>query len=621
MPEELMQEEEFTSRIDWRVWAGILRFALPYRRHLLGLAASAGAIAVGEASYMLLQRAIIDGAARGASRATFLGYGVAYAVLALWFGAAVFSFISLAGWIATHVGYDIRRAGFTKLQELSFAFYDRHPVGWLIARMTGDCTRLARVIGWGALDAFVGLAVMIGVISMMLWLNLRLALVVMSVLPLMILVSAVAQKRLLATSRAVRRTNSQITASYNETISGVTTTKTLVREEENLGEFTGLTTEIYGASVRNAVIAATYLPVVMTLGTVGSALAVWRGGLGIGDGVSIGTLITFIMYAGFFIWPIRELARVFTQFQAAQAAAERIHSLLETEPDVKDSPAVARAVEANRGRERTEGVAIDGGDELIETIEFRGVSFRYAEGRPVLDGFNLTVPAGRAIALAGPTGGGKSTIVSLLCRFYEPTDGEILINGVDYRGRSLEWLQSNLGIVLQTPQLFTGTIADNIRYGRLDATPEEIERVARLVGAHEFIAATEGGYDAPAGRAGGNLSTGQKQLIALARAVLADPQIFVMDEATSSVDTHTEGLIQRGIRTVLRGRTSFVIAHRLSTIRSADRILVIEDGRIAEDGNHHELILARGKYYGLYVNQFTREKEDEILGPAGDRRG
>ncbi|HOR27501.1 MAG TPA: ATP-binding cassette domain-containing protein, partial [Candidatus Sumerlaeota bacterium] len=315
----------------------------------------------------------------------------------------------------------------------------------------------------------------------------------------------------------------------------------------------------------------------------------------------------------------------------AQASAERIIGLVDTEPEIRDSAEVRTSIARAGAQPPVAGRAIDGLPDRIETIEFRGVSFAYnvrkpmgaddasagerevIKVHPVLDDFNFQVQAGQTIALVGPTGGGKSTIISLLCRFYEPTAGEILINGIDYRRRSLHWLQSNLGIVLQSPHLFSGTIRENIAYGRLEASDEEIVRAAQLVNAHEFIMAMPGGYGAQVGEGGVNLSTGQKQLISFARAILADPQVFVMDEATSSIDTETERLIQAGIERVLSNRTSFVIAHRLSTIRRADCILVIEKGRIAEQGTHEQLLAARGHYHDLYTHQFTREAEEQVL--------
>jgi ATP-binding cassette subfamily B protein len=444
----------------------------------------------------------------------------------------------------------------------------------------------------------------------------QLGLLVLIIVPPMIWVSMAFQKRILTTDREARRANSNITAAYNEGLNGVRTTKTLVREADNLAEFRILTDRMYGASVRNAIWSSVYLPVIFSLGSVGVAVALWKGGMDVmSHRMTIGDLYLFLAYAAFFFMPVQDLSRMFVQLQAAQAAAERIIGLLETEPEIRDTPEVAQAVElfAREHPSGAEGMAPDGLPDGIGTIEFRDVHFAYKQGQKVLDGFNLSVRSGQTIALVGPTGGGKTTIVSLMCRFYEPTAGEILINGTDYRRRPLRWLQSRLGIVLQTPHLFSGPVRENIRYGRLDATDVEVEQASRLVNAHEFVMRLEQGYDTDVGHGGNKLSTGQKQLIALARAVLADPQIFIMDEATSSVDTETERLIQAGIDNILHGRLSFVVAHRLSTIRSASRILLIEAGRIVEDGTHRELIRARGRYYDLYTNQFARQKEEEIL--------
>jgi ATP-binding cassette subfamily B protein len=299
--------------------------------------------------------------------------------------------------------------------------------------------------------------------------------------------------------------------------------------------------------------------------------------------------------------PAQELANTVTMIQGAQASAERVQGLLDTDPEIKDGPDV---------------LPIQRAPTSIESIEFRDVTFQYKAGQTVLRDFNLTVRAGETIALVGPTGGGKSTIVGLTCRFYEPTSGQVLINGIDYRRLPLKWLQSSLGMVLQQPHLFSGTVRENIRYGRLDATDAQIEDAARMTNAHEFITSLEQGYDTPVGEGGNKLSTGQKQLIALARAIIANPQIFVMDEATSSVDTHTERAIQDAVDRVVRDRISFVIAHRLSTIKSADRILFIAGGQIVEEGSHHELLAKRGRYYELYTNQFTHEREDAMLNYA-----
>ena len=608
-----LEEQEYGGKLSWHVWKRLLLGALMYRRFLIPLAIVAILTAGFDAAFTLVTRQVIDLAVSG-ERAGMAIYVWAYFGVTLGIVLCIWAFIILAGRISTGVSHDIRRDAFAKLQELSFSYYDRRPVGWLMSRLTSDCQRLSGILSWGLLDVVWGVSLMIGIVAILLWLNWKLALIVFSVLPLLVWVSVRFQRKMLRSSRQVRKINSQITAGYNEGIMAARTTKTLVREQANLQEFSQLSGAMFHSSVRNAVQSSLYLPIVITIGSVGTGLAIWFGGLDAMAGViSLGTLVAFITYTAQFFSPIHELARVFSEMQYAQASAERVLDLLDTEPEITDSPQVVQAIREQSRQPAQPGIALDGYPERIQQIEFRNISFAYKDGQPVLKDFNLTVQAGQTIALVGPTGGGKTTVVSLLCRFYEPTAGEILIDGTDYRRRSLHWLQSNLGIVLQSPHLFSGTIRENIRYGNLRASEDDIVRAATLVSAHEFITSMEKGYDAQVGEGGGRLSTGQKQLISFARAILANPQVFVMDEATSSVDTHTEQLIHKGMGVILKGRTSFVIAHRLSTIRSADRILVIDAGQIAEQGTHHELLLLQGRYFELYTNQFTREKEAEIL--------
>ncbi len=609
------QEDEFHSRLDTGLWWQLFRRALRLKRHLVPLAVAAVLIAVCDASFAHITRWVIDGVVRDGANANFTAYAAAYLAATLTLCVCVWTFIEAAGNISNRLAHDIRRDGFAKLQSLEFAYYDSRPVGWLITRLTGDCDRLARVIAWGLLDIVWGTSYVIMIAASLLWMNWRLALIVLAVVPPLALVSKFYQRRMLLSAREVRRHNSQITAAFNESIQGVRTTKTLVRERENLAEFERLSTNMFDAAVVSARQNAVYFPIVTTLGSLAAGLALWRGGvLALGDGITLGTLVAFINFAGQFFNPINQMAQKLTELQGAQAAGERVMGLLATEPAIQDSPAVrARIAEANSTAPSDPAHAFDGGDANIHTIEFRDVTFAYASGPVVLDHFNLVVRAGETIALVGPSGGGKSTLVSLVCRFYEPTSGQILINGVDYRERALGWLQARLGIVLQTPHLFKGTVRENIRYGRLAATDAEVEQAARLVNAHEFIMQLENGYETPVGEGGNRLSAGQRQLVSFARALIADPQLFIMDEATSSIDTETEQLIQRGLETIFAGRISFVVAHRLSTIRRADRILVIAKGRIEESGTHEELLARRGHYHDLYTSQFRRERQEAAL--------
>ncbi|HLF87596.1 MAG TPA: ABC transporter ATP-binding protein, partial [Anaerolineales bacterium] len=436
--------------------------------------------------------------------------------------------------------------------------------------------------------------------------NWRLALIVLTIIPILIVVASIFQKYILGEYRKVRKLNSQITGAYNENITGVRVSKALGREQRNLDEFRELTSPMYKASFRAAWLSALFLPVVQLISAIGIGSIAWYGGwqASVG-GITIGGIQAFISYVIFMLFPVQEMARVFAEMQRSIASAERVFSLIDSLPDITNK----------------EG-ATDPGS-LRGDIEFGHVCFYYEEDKPVLNDFTLHVKAGETIALVGPTGAGKSTIVNLVARFYEPRQGVIRVAGRDYTDWTLHGIQSRIGIVLQTPHLFSGTIRDNIRYGRLNATDNDVERAARLAGAHDFITTLEKGYDEEVGEGGVLLSVGQKQLISLARAILADPDIFIMDEATSSVDTLTEALIQKGMERIMKGRTSFVIAHRLSTIKRADRILVIEKGRITEMGSHAELIRQKGHYYRLYTQQFRRELEQEYspyegLPVAGD---
>ncbi len=612
MSAQFHQEDEFQSTLDTGLWRKIYRRALTLKGYLVALLVSAVVVAMCDATFALVTRWVINGVVRDGSRAPFGRYIAGYLGVTFTLSAGVWVFINVAGNLSNRLAHDIRRDCFDKLQTLEFAFFDARPVGWLITRLTSDCDRLSRIIAWGCLDIVWAASYVVMVATVLLIMNWRLGLIILGIVPPLAVISRYFQRKLILSARETRKYNSQITASYNESIQGVRTTKTLVREPENLAEFKGLSTGMFDASVLNARQSAIYFPIVMTLGSLAAGLALWRGGYVAATGaMSLGTLVAFINFAGQFFNPINQLAQRLTELQGAQAAGERVMGLLETEPTIRDSAqVVARLREAPAA---DPALAPDGLPRRIATVEFQNVTFRYENGPVVLENFNLTVQTGQTIALVGPSGGGKSTIVSLVCRFYEPVSGRILLNGTDYRERSLGWLQSQLGIVLQAPHLFKGTVRENIRYGRLDATDAEIETAARLVNADGFIRQLEHGYATEVGEGGNRLSTGQRQLLSFARALLANPQIFVMDEATSSIDTETEQLIQRGLERVIEGRISFVIAHRLSTIRRADRILVITRGRIEESGTHLELLKRRGHYYNLYTSQFRREHEAAAL--------
>lgn len=603
-----LEEQEYTKRFDLGLWKQLLKYAKPYTRQLTILASIMIGTAVVDVIFPLLTRYAIDHFIMPGKLNGLVPYGIVYGVLIVIQSIITWLFIILAGKVEVWLVYDIRKAGFKRLQELSFSYYDKTPVGWMMARMTSDSERLGEAISWSLVDLAWGFAMMIGIMVVMLLMNWKLALITMVVVPLLAVISLFFQTRILGGYRQVRKINSKITGAFNEGIMGAKTTKTLVLEDRNLEEFQGLTGGMRSSSIRVAVFSSIFYPIVAALGGIGTALAIWYGGSGVmTNAISYGTLAAFVTYTIQFFEPIGQIARIFAELQSAQASAERVLSMIDTPLEIEDD----RKIESKYGdafhpmKENWEPIKGE--------VAFHDVSFSYKDGETVLKDFNLHVKAGETIALVGETGSGKSTIVNLICRFYEPTKGEILIDGVDYRERSQLWLQSNLGYVLQSPHLFGGTIRDNIRYGKLEATDQDIERAAKLVNAHNFISKLEKGYDTEVGEGGSRLSTGQKQLISFARAVVADPRLFVLDEATSSIDTETEQMIQNAIQKVLEGRTSFIIAHRLSTIREADRILVVVDGKVIEEGTHHQLIKQQGYYYRLYTNQFMEEEESRMI--------
>lgn len=603
------EEDVFSARLDLQLWSRVFRHAFPYKRLLIPLAISAVAIALVDASFALVTRWAVDDVVEAAGTLSLGPQIAVYAFLTFALAFGVWIFITAAGGLANNMSHDIRKECFKRIQELEFAYFDHRPTGWLISRLTSDCDKLSRIIAWGTLDLVWASCLVVIISIVLLVLNPLLGLLVLSVLPPLIFVSAYFQKKLLLSSRDTRKYNSLITASFAEALQGLRTSKALVREEANLREFEGLSTRMYQSSMQNALQSAVYIPIVLTIGSVAAGIALWRGGAGFqAETLSLGTLVAFIFYAGQFFNPINQIAQTLVQMQGAQAAGERVLSLLDTVPGIADSEAVkARMTSHQKEGKNSVELAPDGGRQDFETLEFREVGFSYTDGETVLEDFNLTVNSGETIALVGASGGGKSTIVNLAARFYEPTKGAILLNGEDLRDRSLDWYQSKLGVVLQGPHLFSGSVRENIRYGRLEATDEEVEAAAASVNAHQFINALEQGYATNVGEGGSRLSTGQKQLVSFARALLADPKLFIMDEATSSIDTETEKLIQDGLQSIFQGRISFVIAHRLSTIRTADRILVIEKGRILESGSHDELIAKKQHYHALYTRQFSEE--------------
>ncbi|MDD7210234.1 MAG: ABC transporter ATP-binding protein [Lachnospiraceae bacterium] len=522
---------------------------------------------------------------------------------------SVFFSVRAAIHIEMNVGKDLKRAMFEKLQKLSFSYYNTTPVGYIHARVMSDTAKIASVLAWGLVDMFWALVYVIGVFVIMFCLNVRLAAVVLLVVPFLALVTGLFQSKMLHWNRKVRECNSEITGAYNEGITGVSTSKVLGIEKQNDSAFRETTGKMKESSMTLAKLTAIYMPIILFFSSTVTAYVLARGGyLVLEKVIALGTLSVFLSYAVGIFEPIQQLARLLSDFISCQANIERVTNLLEQNPNVVDDDKIIQVYGDSLHPKKENWEKIRG------EIELRHVTFRYPDGKEnVLEDFSLHIKAGTKVAIVGETGAGKSTVVNLVGRFFEPTKGNILIDGKDYRERSQLWLHSQIGYVLQNPHLFSGTIKENIRYGRLDATDEEVEEAAKQVYVHEVIEKMEHGYDTYVGEGGNRLSTGEKQLISFARAVLAKPSIFVLDEATSSIDTWTEQLIQKATDKLLAGHTSFMIAHRLSTIRNADLILFMKDGKVMEQGTHKDLMKKKGSYYQLYSRQFEEERMMEVF--------
>ena len=502
-----------------------------------------------------------------------------------------------------YISRDMRKKLFRHLQELSFDYYNTTPVGTIMSRVMSDTGKIGGVFSWGIVNIFWSSAYIIFSIIMMSIINWQMALQIIAIMPVIGIITFVFHKKFLDINRKVRSAVAEITRNFNEGITGAKTTKTLGTEEKNTANFEVSTLNMRNTAFRSIVLRTVYVPMIAMLTSMAVVLVLTNGGnMVLGGVISVGTLTVFFNYALAISDPVQQFSGTLSDFMSTQVNIERCNYLLELEPLVKDSEEVIKKYGTTFEPKKENWEPLKG------HITFEDVTFMYPDGNEnVLEHFTLDIPAGTTVAIVGETGAGKSTLVNLACRFFEPTGGRILIDGVDYKERSLLWLHSNIGYVLQTPHLFSGSVKDNIRYGRLDATDEEIMAAAKLVSAHDSIMRMENGYDSDVGEGGDQLSTGEKQLVSFARAVLADPRIFVLDEATSSIDTETEQIIQNAISNLLGSRTSFLIAHRLSTIRRADVILVVKAGKIIERGTHEELLKQKGHYFDLYNKQFAAE--------------
>lgn len=596
------------------MWLFYHRFLSPLKGYFLVAIVLQMIFVVWDVTFFSLNGYMVDHVIPQGEKADFLTISILYLATILVISAL---FVSLnfmtRGRISQGLMFRIREDGFDHLQKLSFSYFDRNTLGNLLARMTTDAKTYSIAVAWQLPGALYLSLFVLGLMGYMLYLNWKISLIVFTTIPLTLVLIVAFQKRILAVSRKVMEMNSKLTTAYNEGITGVKTIRSMAEEMAFIEKFEKLSAEMFAYSRKRVLETALFIPLIIATTGVGLGLLMWFGTEEVLDGgMSLGVLIIMGVYARFFAEFLLFLMRTIGEIQPAIASQGRLFNVLNTPAEIRDSNAVIQRMATYHDNDP--GAGEDGYEDRIDSIEFREVDFAYKADEPVLQGFNLKVTQGESIALVGDTGAGKSTIISLLCRFYEPTSGDIFFNSRDYRERSLHWLQSNLGIVLQTPFLFSGSIRDNIRFGIPDASDAQVINAAEIVNAHPFIMKLEKGYDTQVGEEGKRLSGGQKQLISFARAILVDPQILILDEATSSVDPETEHLIQKGLHQVLKGRFSFIVAHRLSTIREANRILLINKGRIIEQGSHDELIALNGVYLSLYKKQFLYHQEREILG-------
>ena len=593
-------EDEF-EKIDLGVWKKIFKILIKDKKIIVQMIIAVILLAANDLVYPLLNKYALEHYFNDSPDfSTKWVFIAAYAFIAIALGLTVWCFIRAASIVEENTTIEIRKQAFDKLQKLSFSYYDTTSSGWIMARMTSDARKLASIISWGIVDLLWGFMLMIGILIVSIIINWRLALILIILVPVFLILTMYFRKKILKEYRGVRKINSEITASFNESFMGSNTTKTLVLEKQNEEEFENTITRMKKRSIRAAIFSSIFWPTILVLGYLGVAVIAVEGGkLVLSDNIKLiittGTLYLFIDYAMRFFDPVMSIARIISDFQQAQASAERVISLIETEPDVKDSLEVVEKYGDLYHPKK------ENWEDLIGSIEFDNVSFKYkGTDKLVLENFNLQIKPGQMIAFVGETGSGKSTIINLISRFYEPTSGEIRIDNKDYKKRSIGWLHTNIGYVLQTPHLFSGNILENVRYGRLDASDEEVKRACKIVNADEFIEKLPDGYLTDIGEGGNKLSIGQKQLLSFARAIVSNPKILILDEATSAMDNITEKLVMENVVKQLDNKTLVVIAHRLETIKDEDKIYVLSDGIIQEEGKYNELLDKNGYFTKLY---------------------
>ena len=584
----------------------VLPFMKPYRK-MLAVMVSFGLLSSGaDILFPQFQRYALDHYIANGTLDTLPVYLIVYAALILVVGWLNYVSCTYAMSVEVSVNRDLRNTAFNHLQTLAFSYYNQNSVGYIHARVISDTSRIGSLVSWSLMDAVWHMTYLVGAIIVMLVVNTKLALMVIAILPLIAALFSVFQTKLIRVNREVRELNSKITSDFNEGITGAKTIKTLVIEDKMANDFVSDTSAMRRKSVRVSHLRGLFAATLNLASSTALAIVLWQGGYIAAS--EVGTFSMFMSYAQGMMEPVRWIIDAISDLITTQVNIERYSRLIETKSDVTDTPEVIEKYGDSFNPKR------ENWEEIRGDIEFKDVSFKYPDGDEyVLENFDLKIPFGSNIAIVGETGAGKSTLVNLVCRFFEPTKGQVLIDGRDARERSQLWLHSAIGYVLQTPHLFSGTVRENLLYGNPNATEEEIRRALELVSAQEVVDRMEHGLDSDVGEGGDMLSTGEKQLISFARAILADPRILVLDEATASVDTITEQKIQAAIDTIIKGRTSLVIAHRLSTVKNADLILVVKDGKIIERGRHEELLRAKGHYYNLYTRQYEDEATSSLF--------
>ncbi|HPG42538.1 MAG TPA: ABC transporter ATP-binding protein [Acholeplasmataceae bacterium] len=601
-------DQDVQHKVQFSTWKKIISIIFKSKKHLILLIVYSGLLASLDVLTPMFNRYAIDTFFVGGDYSTWPYYIVANLALAVSFGLVVWGFIYEAGIIEAEVSYELRRQAFENLQRLSYSYFDKTPQGWVMARMTSDTRKLSLIISWGLVD-FIWAGLQMIMILIVLYITFyKLALIMTIVLPVMFVIAYIFTKLILKQHRVARKFNSQLTAQYSEGFLGAKTTKSLSIEDSNYDEFSLTANNLKRSAVKAVISSAIFSSILLILAYVAVTTTMVQGSIYVlgTTALSLGTLQMFLFYTTNFFEPVMAISRTLSDLQNAQASAERIVGLIETKPELYDKEEVI-AKYGDLFDDHKENW-----EELKGDVTFKDVTFYYKNNETILENFNLDVKAGQSVALVGHTGSGKTTLVNLLSRFYEPKAGEILIDGKEYRERSIHWLHARLGYVLQNPHLFSTTVMENIRYGRLNATDDEVIYAAKMVGVDSFVQHLDKGYDTFVGEGGNLLSVGQKQLISFARAVLANPRILILDEATSSIDSESEAIIQQATDKLLADRTSFVVAHRLSTIVNSDLIVMLDMGKIIEMGTHEELLLKRGAYFELYRNQFFKEKGKEL---------